>query len=388
MKKILNGLFAAAVVAALLGAMVIAILTPRTRNGYENRPAVALPVFSAPDALSGAYQDTLESALHDQLPGAQRLEEYYQTGLSAVTLEVLMAESAARPDVYYQFNDLLLFHGDVVYAPVYPEAKLGEISRRAANLNGIISEHPELTFYVFYIEKDTDMDFETGARTGFSTELLSQLWLPDTQKAIFPVRSFEDFRQNFYRTDHHWNRFGSYAGYLQLLQLLGKSDPLRPTGTKHMEDDFCGAKAMSSGAGDYYHEPFDVYTFAFPSATVVVNGVGPADYGRQMIPWDKEEFGTVSYGGFYGFDFGEVAFHTENAGAGNLLVIGDSFDNAILKLLAGHFENLYAVDLRAYEEDTGAPFLFSEYVAAHEIDSVLFIGNIDYFLFDDFLVEG
>ena len=96
----------------------------------------------------------------------------------------------------------------------------------------------------------------------------------------------------------------------------------------------------------------------------------------------------MSYGGYYGFDCGEAAFHTGHAGAGNILVLGESFDNAIVALLATHFENLYSVDLRAYEEDMGEPFRFSEYVEAHDIDTVLFIGNIDYYLLPSFNVEG
>ena len=388
MKKALNGLMAVCVIAALLCAAVIAVVKPETVNYYENRPAESFPAFSASDALSGDYQDALESALHDQIPTAQLLEEQYQNGMNALILKALFAQSETRSDAYYQFNNLMLFHGDIVYAPVDPAEKMGELSAKAKNLNLIFAEHPELSFYVFYIEKDTDMDFETNTPTGFGRTALSMLWLPDDHKAVHEVKSFEDFRENFFRTDHHWNRFGSYAGYLHLMKLLGKTDPITPRGTRRLTDDFCGAKAITSGAAAYFSEPFDVYVFDFPPMDITVNGFGPADYGRQSIEWDEEEFGPPAYGAYYGFDEGEVAFHTHNIGAGNLLVIGESFDNAILKLLASHFENLYSVDLRAYEEDMHTPFRFSEYVEAHDIDSVLFIGNIDFFQMDVFDVEG
>ena len=388
MKKVLNGLMAAGTIAVLLAGMLFALLQPVTENQYENRPAVALPRFSISSAAAGAFQDELESALHDQLPGAMVLEQTYQSGLSAIILDAVFAQSRARPDAYYQFNDLMLYHGDIVYAPMYADSSMSELLPRIANINTALAAHPQLRFYVLYIEKDTDLDFETGTHTGVADVLRTHLWLPQSHIDVYSVDSFDDFRSNFYRTDHHWNRIGSYAGYLQVLDLLGKTDPLTPTDTRHMSDDFCGAKAISSGAAAYFSEPFDVYTFDFPPMDIYVNGVGPADYGRQNIEWDDEEFGPVSYGGFYGFDYGEVAFHTKNEGAGNLLIIGDSFDNAILKLLAGHFENLYAVDLRAYEEDTGKAFSFSRYLSAHRIDTVLFMGNIDYFLLDSFNVEG
>lgn len=387
MKKIMNGLMAVGFIAALLAAMAFAVLHPQTENLYENRPAVRLPAYSFSAAYSGVYQDTLESALHDQLPAAQVVEKTYQEHMNALILNALFAQSAENPNVYYQFNNLLLFHGDIVYPPANPQAYLGELSAKAENLNNLFTAHPELSFYVYYIEKDTDFNFQTGTPTGVSDTMMSMLWLPEDHKGIFRISGFDDFRNRFFRTDHHWNRIGSYDGYLQLLELLGKSDPLQPVGTKHLGDDFCGAKAIASGASSYFSEPFDAYEFNFPAMDCSVNGK-PGGYGRQDLKWDDEEFGTVSYGGYYGFDCGEAAFHTGNVGAGNILVLGESFDNAIVALLATHFENLYSVDLRAYEEDMGEPFRFSEYVETHDIDTVLFIGNIDYFLLPSFNVEG
>ena len=71
-----------------------------------------------------------------------------------------------------------------------------------------------------------------------------------------------------------------------------------------------------------------------------------------------------------------------------LLVIGESFDNALLKLLASEFENLYSIDLRNYETDVGKPFDLASYAAEHEIDSVLLIGNLDFWKMDEFLLGG
>lgn len=388
MKKALNGLMVAVFFAVLLAAMGYALQSPVRKNLYENRRAVQIPVFSLPSAADGSFQEDLESSLHDQLPGSMVLEQTYQSALNGPVLQAVFAQSHANPNTYYQFNDLMLYHGSIVYAPVYPDDCRDELNARVNNINAVINAHPELSFYAFYIEKDTDMDFETGTDTGIAELLRDQLNLPKFRFAVHPVESYEHFRSNFYRTDHHWNRFGSYAGYQHVLQLLGKTAPLKPTGTQHLSDRFCGAKAITSGARAYFSEPFDVFTFDFPPMEVYINGVGPVDYGRQSQSWDWKEFGDPNYGSYYGFDDGEVWFRTQQTGAGNVLLLGESFDNAILKLLAGHFENLYAVDLRAYEADTGTPFSFSEYVAARGIDTVLFIGNIDFYRMEAFNMEG
>lgn len=386
-KETINGLFAVGVIAALLAAMALAVVHPKAVNFYENRPASALPAFSGADVLSGTYQDGLEAALHDQLPAAQGLEEQYQSAVNALVFRAIKAQSEKRPDVYYAFRDLMLYHGDIVYAPVEAETLSGEIFQKSENLNAVFDSHPELRYYVYYIEKDTDINFETGTPMGVSDEMLYWIWLPDDCLGVYPVRSFADFRENFFRTDHHWNHVGSYRAYLALLDLLGKKDPVQPEGTVRITDDFCGSKAVTSGAGEFFSEPFDVYRFSFPDMTITINGKCAADYGRQNQPWDEAAYGPVSYSGWYGDDNGEVIFRTGNTGAGRLLVLGESYDNAILKLLASHYETLCAVDLRSFEADTGRPFRFSDYVETHEIDTVLFIGNIDYFRLDAFHVE-
>lgn len=386
MKKALNGIFAVGVIAALLVTMLLAILDPKTVNYYENRPATALPSFSAQETLNGTFQNTLETALHDQLPGAQGLEKVYQDLANASILRAVNAQTDGRPDEYYGFRDLLLFHGDVVYAPVFPEERTEALTAVTDGLNAIIEAHPELSFYVYYIEKDTDMVFSEDLPTGFSDAVLSRLKLPQAHKGVFPVRSFSDFRSRFFKTDHHWNCYGSYEGYQQVLSLLGKDSPIRPEGVELVADRFCGSKAVSSGSSGLFYEPFYAQRYTFPAMTVTVNGQN-GDYGLQGVVWNTEQYGEISYGSYYGYDYGEVIFRTGNTGAGNLLVIGESFDNAILKLLASHFESLCSVDLRAYETDLGKPFRFSEYCAEHNIDTVLFIGNMDFFLMDVFCPE-
>ena len=70
-------------------------------------------------------------------------------------------------------------------------------------------------------------------------------------------------------------------------------------------------------------------------------------------------------------DNGETVFSTGTQGRGSLLVLGESFDNAILKLLASHYDTLYSVDLRYYEHSMGHPFDLSAYTKEHGISSVL-----------------
>ena len=68
-------------------------------------------------------------------------------------------------------------------------------------------------------------------------------------------------------------------------------------------------------------------------------------------------------------------------------MVGESFDNAVLKLLASHYDTLYSIDLRYYEHSMGKAFDFGAYTREHGIDQVLLMGNIDFFIQDTFDLE-
>jgi len=119
--------------------------------------------------------------------------------------------------------------------------------------------------------------------------------------------------------------------------------------------------------------------------TVTRNGEPAGDYGRQdAVPGEL----ALSYGAFYGGDDGEIIFDTGRTDRGNLLVIGESYDNAILKLLASHFDRTYSVDLRYYRNYMGSDFSLGDYLRRNNITKVLLIGNVDYYISPDFALEN
>lgn len=208
--------------------------------------------------------------------------------------------------------------------------------------------------------------------------------LPEDRMLEYEIPDFAAFSEYFYRTDHHWNYLGSYRAYRELLSFLGCTDaPLEPTATETL-GEFSGSKAAGTGL-DIFSEPFTVYRFAYPEMTVTRNGEPADDYGRQdAVPGEL----ALSYGAFYGGDDGEIIFDTGRTDRENVLVIGESYDNAILKLLASHFGRTYSVDLRYYRNYLGSDFSLSDYLRRNSITKVLLIGNVDYYISPDFALEN
>lgn len=386
-KKLLNTLFITGILLVLLAGLVRTVCFPKQINTYENRYANQVESFSPGAYLDGSFQDSVDKALSDQVLFSSYCKKLYRLGMSGLQKALVLPIAAAHPNRYINLPSSQLFNGThLTFYTRTLSAMTENLSTTADNYNHLFAALPDVDFYLYFIEKDTDINLATGEKVMAYEYFRDQLDLPDDRIARLKVDSFEDFSRWFYRTDHHWNYVGSYEGYQQVLALLGvEEEPLVPVETVTLSQSFSGSKATSDGSAAF-SEPFTAYRFDYPPMSVTVNGY-PGDYGNQDA-FFRGEMSRPTYGSFYGGDMGEVIFDTGSEGRGNLLVIGESYDNAILKLLASHFDRTCSVDLRYYKNYMGKDFSLSDYVAKHGIDKVLIIGNIDCFLIPEFRMEG
>lgn len=362
-----------------LAGLLRTVFRPKEINEYENRYANQLVPLTAASYADGSFQDGMESALSDQVQFSQLAKKTYNSVTSYAAVP-LIAPLENLTHGYVSAGDVLFYGGKIVYQPwTYLQTEC--LEAKAENLNTAIAAHPELEFYAYYIEKDTDIDFTTGQKIDASESMLSMLNLPDSHKGIYEINSFEEFNERFYNTDHHWNYIGSYEAYRDVLSVLGGGEPLEPTGVYHSGIYFSGVKSKQFSR--FYSDEMSIYSFDFPPMEIQVDGV-ESDYGLQDELL-RGELGWVAYGGVYGGDNGEVIFDTGKDGD-NILILGNSYDNAILKLLASHFSKTYSIDLRNYEHTFGEKFDFDSYVREHDISKVLFIGDISFYTMSEFMI--
>ena len=318
MKKVINFAFVGLILCGLLLGLARTVFFPKKINYYENRYANRAALPTPGSYADGTFQDQLEAALGDQTPFAERFKARYNDLSSKLTKALL--KPVLENGRYYRVGDVQLFSDYLTYQTRDLEKLRPTLEERAANYNAIFAAHPDTEFYVCYIEKDTDINFETGERVYADDLLFSMLDLPEDRMLEYEIPDFAAFSEYFYRTDHHWNYLGSYRAYRELLSFLGCTDaPLEPTATETL---------------------------------------------------------------------GEIIFDTGRTDRENVLVIGESYDNAILKLLASHFGRTYSVDLRYYRNYLGSDFSLSDYLRRNSITKVLLIGNVDYYISPDFALEN
>ena len=387
MKKALQYVFVLCTLLALTMGLVKTVFFPKDMNYYENRYAVKLETPTLQGFLEGTVQENVEDALNDQVNFAQYMKKLYNLGSSAFLKLAAQPVLRANPDRYVVLGGNLVYGVDhLLYWPRQLSAISESLDAKIDHCNQVFASHPDTDFYLYYIEKDTDIHFETGARLGAGAYLREGMDLPAERMGVFSVETFDQFSRWFYRTDHHWNAQGSYEGYRQVLAMLKPQEtPLEPQEEVTLPGRFSGSKAK--GLLESFSETVTVYRFDYPEMEITVNGQPAEDYGKQDL-YLSGKGGTPTYGGFYGGDSGEILFDTGTQGRGNILVLGESYDNAILKLLASHYDKTCSVDLRYYENYMGHPFDLDSYLTEHEIDTVLLIGNVDYYVMAEFNPGG
>ena len=390
-RGLFDALFILCVFAFLIYGAYVALFQPTDVNEYENRTANQFPAVTLSGFRDDSVQDAVEDALRDQVHLAQDMEEDYFYYDTKVQMKLIRPFLAAHPDRYIGVLGQYTFGGThLVYATRPLEGDRDNLDARIENINSAIASHPELHFYAYYIEKETDLDLSTGEKTGVSEYLMQNLSLPAEDEGVFTVDSFAELDEKFFRTDHHWNNRGSYEGYCDILAMLKpEAQPLVPLEEITLRSNgFSGSKATTIGARGVFTEPFPVYVFDYPPIEITAEGQRVESYGNQAGWIEGSIWSLLSYSSFYGGDLGELIFDTHKPEEGKLLVLGESYDNAILQLLASHFGQLYAVDLRNYERVMGKPFDLGAYTREHGVTQVLLVGNIDYFAHPYFDLEG
>lgn len=195
------------------------------------------------------------------------------------------------------------------------------------------------------------------------------------------INAYDKIKENyndelFFRTDHHWNGLGAYYGYLSFCDSKGLTPLLRKDMVYSEIRGFLGSvyKMMNEPRLAKHPDTIMIYT---PKINVmmdqykVVNGV--LEIAKGDIPYmaSKELMGEkVSYSAFLGGDRAmTVLRNLDNPALPKLLVVKDSYGNALVPFLVGNYSEIYAVDPRHYMGD------LTKLINEKDIKEVLFVNS-------------
>lgn len=356
------GRFLTAFFCLFLGGLLVwhILLPDREASETENRTLAQFPAFSWESLKDGSYTAAVEEYFADQFP----LRDGW-TGLKA-RAEQFIGKS--------EFNGVYLC-GDTLISKVEPpdmelvEKNLSYIRRLAEKTDagvtlGLIPSAAEV-----WKER-----LPAGAESWDQTALLGQSGI-GFQAALAAHLD----EQIFYRTDHHWTTLGAFYGANVLLEALGK-EPLKADSftAETASTDFNGTLYSTSGV--HWLEP-DAMEFWVEedglSVTSWRNGTPEeaALYDRAYLK--KKD----KYSAFLGGNQPLCVIRNENVTDGSkLLLIRDSYADALAPFLAQRFSEVHLLDLRYYR----APA--AQYAAENGVSEIVVLYSVQNFISDRNLV--
>ncbi len=366
---IIDAIFMFSFLLILFVGFVTIFKTPKKYSHLENRILSSFTVPTLATFSNGTFQDNLESALSDQFILSRKIKEESMNLLNFVDYRNINKKICNNRYVY--INSTLATFDCSDYIVTLPETA----DKNQANFENHLTYYNKLNelsdVYYYVISRSAAFDFENDKLSIDTYKYLVNNLEGDYHISALDCNDFETYKKYFFKTDHHWNLYGSYQGYKDIVKLLKiKDDVLEPKGIKTIDGPPFLGSSGKSGKIAYIKEKFSYYDFDFKEHYELIDGrltkYGDSDFTSNDIKF-LDYYLTV-----YGDNLREVEFDFQNEKKDNLLIIGSSYTNPINRLIASHFNKTYVIDLRSFDS-----LDFEEYLKLKEIDKVLIVASTE-----------
>lgn len=330
-KTIWADLTSAILLLFLFGGMLLHILTPdRIFSEMENRNLAELPDFSWEALVSGKFTKDLETYMSDQFFARDAW-----VGLQAACQQLL--GRAENNDVYFAGDKLL----DKFQTP-NPDYVQTQFSAMA-KLPGITGVKTVFSLLPTGAWLYSDL-LPEGAPTYDQNILLEQGAALDFYFDLTATLQQHKDEYIWFNTDHHWTALGAYYAYVALGEQLGYT-PLTPEQLGEaavLDQPFYGTTYSTAGVRWGYSDTLAYYPALDQAFSWTEDGVTWTE-GRL---YDTSKLGAKDkYALFCGANYPMATVTNPNT-EGTLLLIKDSYSNALLPFLAQHYGTIHVLDPR------------------------------------------
>lgn len=339
--------------------------------------------------FNGVYQRSLENGVSDQFPlRATCIQLVYGLERSLIRLvystqpDVAIPVDMGRSGLYELLGKHLIF-----YPPRQVAQKQEYIDNTIARYNELVDKYPGINFYAYQIN---------GLDYSDANPLQSDIYWGEASKSYeyflqnkpeelvtrrLEYSSLEEYLLFFFRTDHHWNIHGTLRGYEDIYPMLAANYPGIPPMILHdrfydfSDIEFHGSLARFSFYRIRPGDTFEVALLNLPPFEILDSNGEKLDL-HNMAEYLEGQYSTEPftdhYVEYYGADRDLIEYVYENGAERNLMIIGDSYANAIEAILAAHYHHTYSIDVRKYPY---GKFNLAEFLEEHDVDDILFLGG-------------
>lgn len=354
----------------LLFLTVTSLLWPSRRfSASERRNLSQRPTISYEGLLDGSFSDDVESYLADQYP-ARDIWVYLNS------LQNRLLGIDFQNGIYRGKDGYLIQRFDTT--------KIDEEKQTA--LASFLERHSDIPSYLMLVPTASWIladHLPTGAPQESEKEWYEK-WLETSglqnQDNVTIVETEEELaaaakeHQIYYRTDHHWTTYGASVGFEQLAKKMNlpyEKDDFEPV-TVHTK--FQGTMMSSSGFYSGTKDSIDLYLPKEPEMLLVTNK--EAQTTATTIYSEEGLLGNDPYEVFLGGNYGLLNIKTSSTSGRKLLLLKDSYANAMIGFLTPYFSEIDLVDPRYYSSDLEMQIAVGQYT------DILILYNLQSFASD------
>lgn len=385
---------------------------PRSTRSYiERRDLLRFPQFSAESFLSGRFTSEVSSWFSDSEPYRDRFltisrivkdVEAIKLGIASEPLEFYPERSEDAPKSPLRLlsdKDLALgklFTCGIIIQGSSPNARgyitFGGSAHSSVDYGKVLNQlaskldegvrcycMPVPTAAEFYCPEQARMN-TFDQRSVIDTLIAS---LDDKVCAIdvCDVLLRHKDEDIYLRTDHHWSPLGAFYAAREFARIAQVTLPdlkdfdtlVAPPSVGSLYRITLATTLLDSPEEVTFFLPKEEYeanylTFDFEDEYVIKDSTLSERKGPFFVK-DVLHRGGFPYSIFMGGDNHIVSVRGSQANGRRLLIVKDSFGNAIPGFLFASFEETHIIDYRFF------PFSFYQYVKSHSITDILFVNN-------------
>ena len=373
-----NKRFAFILVLALILGLVLLIRPQREVETLERRKASVLSEIS-PLNLS----NDLDNVLSDQFIFRDNILKIYHSFkyFSSRILNPHNYLEAVDKGVINIGDDYLINN---VYTNDYYKYVVEYASSRAYNIKELKDKYKDIDVYVYkptrLEEKDyLYTDIANSPLLKAEEDFIKNLGEDVTYKAM-ELKSIEDYKNIYYRSDIHYNIEGSYRAYKDIIEMIQEKyylkDALDIKDKIIYEYDFYGhyGNILGNITTPDHLEDYDLgidesqYTYLEEGKITKISDK-KNNYKENNTIYSAYDDYFLDNDGLRIFRNNEIYDPTKAVyipRKPNILIFADSYINPIAEWLAIHFDNTVIIDLRNIED-----FKLEEYIKEYNIDIIL-----------------
>ena len=176
----------------------------------------------------------------------------------------------------------------------------------------------------------------------------------------------------YFRSDHHWTARGAYYAYEKYAQVRGANPVPLSRYTEVSYGDFLGSFYNKTGSSEMKKTPDELIAYQpYFESTLVFTKTDGTKYNWDLVHDVTNYASNSKYSAFTAGDNPMTVIENTTRSKGkSLLVIKESFGNAVIPFLVAHYKNVYVIDYRYYN---GGIIQFAK---QNKINDVLFINNV------------